>query len=184
VRRFLYLTLAWPLAPLAAPVVLAIALIARFASRETAKPRLVWGSDPIINNRYWSQAMEGSGYKSETYTVSFYSRISTREEWGEVLGEKFGPLPWPLKLIAAFCTSLFRYDIFFISYNGYFLGTTPLYWVQALAFRIAGKHTVLIPYGSDYFVYQRIRSTALLHALLLSYPGAARQQKAIARRVD
>ncbi len=50
--------------------------------------------------------------------------------------------------------------------------------------QLANKKTVLIPYGSDSYVYRRIRSTSLLQALLVSYPGASRRQAQVAARVD
>lgn len=183
-RRFSYLAVAWLLVPPSALAVLGSAVLARFFYKSVEKPRLVWGSDPIINNRYWSQAMRQAGYESETFTVSFYPSISNRAEWNEILMEKFGRLPLPGKLVLAFCLSLFRYDVFFFGYNGYFIGATPIRKLQALAFRIARKKTVLIPYGADYFVYRRIKGTTLTHALLLSYPDHARRQRQIADQLD
>lgn len=170
--------------PPSALAVLASALIARWFYRPGVKPRLVWGSDPIINNRYWSQAMRQAGFESETFTVSFYPSISNRAEWDEILTEKFGRLPFQGKVVLAFCLSLFRYDVFFFGYNGYFIGATPIRKLQALAFRIARKKTVLIPYGADYFVYRRIKGTTLVHALLLSYPRHALRQRQIADQLD
>jgi glycosyltransferase involved in cell wall biosynthesis len=43
---------------------------------------------------------------------------------------------------------------------------------------------VVIPYGGDAFVYRNIRSTSVMHALMISYPKAARAQDAIQRRVS
>ena len=83
-----------------------------------------------------------------------------------------------------FVCALFRYDVFVLSFNGFLLGTSPLWRVHALALRIAGRKTVLLPYGSDYFVYKRLHSPALLHGLLMSYPAPARRQAEIAQRLD
>lgn len=184
IARWVCSALVWLMVLPGVLVVLVSAVCARLFYRPAEKPRLVWGSDPIINNRYWSQAMRQAGFDSETFTVSFYPSISNRGEWDEILTEKFGKLPLPAKLVLAFCVSLFRYDVFFFGYNGYFIGGTPLRRVQALAFRIAGKKTVLIPYGADYFIYRRIKGATLTHALLLSYPGHALRQQRIADQVD
>lgn len=160
------------------------ALIARYLPTNNKLPRLVWGSDPIINNKYWSKAMRQLGYISETFTFDYYKTIHEREDWDKILSENFKPMPMPIKAIIAFAWSLLKYDIFFISFNGYFLGKTPLSNIQSYLFKLARKKTVLIPYGSDYFSYSRIRSTSLIHGLLMSYPNAARKQKEIEEQVD
>jgi hypothetical protein len=56
--------------------------------------------------------------------------------------------------------------------------------MQPILFRVAAIKTVVMPFGSDAFVYSRIRSTGLLQGLLLSYPLAAKNQLEIARNVD
>ncbi|PKL77172.1 MAG: hypothetical protein CVV27_06505, partial [Candidatus Melainabacteria bacterium HGW-Melainabacteria-1] len=47
------------------------------------RPRqtLIWGSTPIINNRYWSEAMKAAGYRSQTLMRTFYSRINTGTDY-------------------------------------------------------------------------------------------------------
>jgi len=160
------------------------ALYTRFTFKETNKPRLVWGSVPIINNSYWSKAMRACGFESTTYTTSYFSVINKREDWDRILEEEYKFFPSPIKPFLAFLRSLIRYDIFFISFDGFFIGSTPLYWVQIPFFRIAKKRIVVIPYGSDAYVYHRIRSTSAIHGLLMSYPQAAREQQRVARNVD
>lgn len=44
----------------------------KFKSKQD-KPRLVFGPDPIINNKYWSMAMKEQGYKSKTIVFEYYS---------------------------------------------------------------------------------------------------------------
>lgn len=183
-RRFLYILVAWIMVPAAFAFLLFVAMRARLQSRRDAGLRLVWGSDPIINNRYWSKAMRELGYNSETFTVSYYDVIGKRADWDRLLSEEFSRFPNPVKLVLGFASALLRYDVFFIGFNGFLIGSTPLWRVQALLFKIAGKKTVLIPYGADYFSYKRIRSTTLLHGLLMSYPDAARNQERIANQVD
>jgi hypothetical protein len=183
-KRLIYLLFAWCFVVPAIICLLFCALTARFSSRVGSSRRLVWGSDPIVNNRYWSQAMKEAGYDSSTYTDSYYDSISKRADWDSLLSEEFGPLPRSLKVTLAFAVSLFKYDVFFIGFNGFFIGPTPLWRLQAYLFRLARKKTVLIPYGSDYFVYRRIRSVTLTHGLLMSYPLAARQQERISAQVD
>ncbi|OKH49642.1 aminotransferase [Phormidium tenue NIES-30] len=153
-------------------------------SRKKTDFSLVWGSTPILNNSYWSRAMQATGYDSQTFTHDFYSAINRREDWDRVLTEEYRFLPDFVKPFLAFLDALLRYDVFFISFDGFFIGNTPLWWMQAPFLKLAGKKIVVIPYGSDAYVYQRIKSTGLLHGLLMSYPLPARDQERIAKRVD
>ena len=145
-----------------------------------SKPRLVWGATPIINNVYWSRAMKQHGFISQTFTNSYYSTINKREDWDILLQEKYGRiLPLSIKCVLAFFEAMIKYDVFFLSFNGFFLG--PHLLVDGELFSEAcQKKTVLMPYGSDSYVYRRIRTLNTIHALLLSYPEAAKHQNKIA----
>ncbi len=173
-----------PAAAVFAIVALLVALCVRRGSLKRKQPRLVWGSTPVINNSYWSLAMRGAGFRSETYTTDFFSRINKRENWDRILSDEHPLLPGPGKPYAAFLGSLLRYDVFFLPFSGFFIGTTALWRLQAPLLHLAGKKIVLIPYGSDSYVYRRIRSTSVIQALMVSYPLASRRQTNIARRVD
>jgi hypothetical protein len=148
------------------------------------QPRLVWGSTPIINYSCWSRAMAACGYKSETYTEGYYSSINRREDWDRILSEDYPRLPRILRKMVAFLSCLFRYDIFFTSFDGFFLGSTWFRFHQATILKLAGKKVVVLPYGSDSYIYRRVRSIYTVHGLLMSYPGAARQQRRIQNQVD
>ncbi len=161
------------------------AVFVRISSKKNhSNPRLVWGSTPIINYSNWSRAMQEAGFQSETFTTDFYSTINQRNDWDKILSEEYRLLPWPVKPFAAFIHALFCYDIFFLSFDGFFVGRTFSRYCQAQILKIAGKKTIVLPYGSDACVYQRIRSVSTMHALLISYPLAARKQIKIAKDVD
>ena len=155
-------------------------LIRNYAS----KPRIVWGPVPLINNVFWSRAMRLAGYSSETFTNGFFSVIHKREDWDVLIQEKyrFMVIQSP-KCYLAFIESLFRYDIFVVPFSGYFLGSTPLWRVEAWMLRLAKKKIIVIPYGSDSYVYRNIRSTNTLHGLLMSYPKDSRNQDKIFDKV-
>lgn len=172
------------IAPLFLLLLLSCALILRLIPKKSdKKPRLVWGSTPIINYSYWSRAMKSAGFISETFTTSFYSRINKRSDWDRILEEEFR---WfrPFREYLAFLISLFRYDVFFISFDGFFIGNTPLRYFQAQILKIAKKRVVVLPYGADSYVYRRVRSIAVQHGLMMSYPNASRKQQSLARNVD
>lgn len=160
-------------------------IIGYLGSSKHSKPRLVWGATPIISNVYWSRAMKQHGFISQTFTNSFYSTINKREDWDILLQEKYGRiLPLSIKCIAAFFEAILKFDVFFLSFNGFFLGLTPYWWMESYFLKFAKKKTVLIPYGSDSYIYRRIRSLDVIQALMLSYPEAAKHQNKIERRVD
>ena len=155
-----------------------------FKSNPKDDIRLVWGSAPIINNKYWSKSMQQKSYKSDTFVSSYLSVINKKDDWDYILTDKYKFIPYPFKCYIAFIESLFKYDVFFISFKGFFIGHTLIGRLQHLIFKIADKKVVVIPYGSDSYVYRRVKSTTLLHGLLMSYPEAARQQNKIKEKVE
>ena len=163
---------------------LGLAYLARALTPRLEKPRLVWGPVPILNNKYWSQAMREAGYRSRTFMIEYYSRINEKSDFDEYVFDRYFTLmPKSVRLVLLFWESLFRFDVFFISNDGWLMGRTPLWKCEALLLKWAGKKIVILPYGGDCFVYRNIRSTTTIHALLLSYPGAARTQDAVEQRV-
>ena len=152
-------------------------------SKQPASKRLVWGSVPIINNSHWSRAMRAAGFNSVTYTDGYY-QINDRGDWDLILSEQYSWLPVTIRPYVAFLVAIFKYDIFFISIDGFFIGRGSLWWIQSPILKLAKKKVVVIPYGGDAFIYRRVRSPSVVHGLLSSYPLAARQQAAISRRVD
>lgn len=172
------------------PWILISACFVRIFAAQGRPPRLVWGSTPIHNLALWSRAMRAAGWQSETFTHPHFS-MHQREDWDKILTEEFpGRSPfWASHL--AFVRSLWAYDVFFIPLNGFFLGfesskESPnlLRRFHGSLLKFARKKVVLLPYGADAYVYRRIRSVALTHGLMTSYPVPARKQRAIAKDVD
>jgi hypothetical protein len=158
--------------------------VGRYKKIGDKQPSLVWGCTPLANNIYWSQAMKMAGFESETFMTGFYEIIHKRSDWDHIISEKYLNVPAPYKPYYAMIESLMKYDVFFISFDGYFLGNTPYWRRESIIFRLARKKVVVIPYGGDAYVYRRIRSSSLLHGLLSSYPMAARIQEQKAQRLD
>ena len=155
-----------------------------FKEKKTDSIRVVFGSSPIINNSYWSKSLGSNGYISETYTYDFFSTINKRSDWDRLLSEEYTYIPNVLKPYIAFLGGLFKYDVFVISFNGFFIGNSILRFWQAIILKTAGKKIIVVPYGSDAYVYRNIRSTCLIHGLMMSYPQAAKEQADIAKNVD
>lgn len=161
------------------------ALFVRFHDgNSNKKPRLVWGSTPIINNTYWSNSMVKAGYESETFTTDFYGKINKRDDWDKILSEEYKYIPRILKPFVAFLHAIFLYEVFFIPFSGFFLGSTYARSFQAQLLKLSKKKVVLLSYGSDSYVYRRVKSTATIHGLLMSYPQASKLQNEISKNVD
>lgn len=147
------------------------------------RKKVVFGSTPLINNVYWANSLKRKGVLAETYTYNFYS-INHRSDWDRIISEEYRLIPTQLKPFIAFLESLIKYDIFVISFDGFFIQQFFSAATQAKFLRAAKKKVIVIPYGGDSYIYGRIRSTPLAHGLLLSYPDAARRQGKISRNVD
>lgn len=165
---------------------LIIAIFSRYYCRKSRVklPRLVWGSAPIINNYYWSRAMSLLDYNSKTFVFPFFNSINKRSDWDYVLSDRYCFVPYRLRVFIAFAESLLRFDVFILSYRGFFLQKTYLKYFQVLLLKIARKKIIIIPYGSDAYSYKNIRSTTLMHALMISYPNASKEQPIISKQVD
>jgi hypothetical protein len=168
-------------------VLLALWIAALRAGRRprTWPPRLVWGPVPIINNKYWSAAMREAGFASETLMSGFFGAINRREDFDRYTDGLAGRVWTALfEPYTAFAYALRRFDVFHHPYSGGYLGGTPLWRLEAPLLHLAGKRVVILAYGADAYLYSRIIDPALRHALLLSYPQAARDEGRIRTRVD
>jgi len=168
------------------PVAAAVAIFQRISlprAGAAESPRIVWGSTPLINNSYWARSMAQAGFRSESFVTHVYA-ANAREDFDRVLTDEYGRAAALVKPYLAFLSCLRRYDVVVTSCNGLFLAGPISSRIQAGLLRLAGKKIVMIPFGSDAFVYRRVRSTSLLQGLLLSYPQMARQQRRIERNLD
>jgi hypothetical protein len=68
-------------------------------------------------------------------------------------------------------------------FSGGVLGRTRWWRLEAGLLRRKGIRTIVIPYGSDAYLYSQVIDPSLRLALLMSYPMAARREAEIADRV-
>ncbi len=150
---------------------------------KVCRPAIVWGSVPIKNNCYWARSVRSLGLRSETFTTDFYAVINDRADWDRLLDEEYSWLPGFVRPYAGFLDGLIRYDVFVIPFSGFFIGDKLVWRLQAPLFKIAGARVVAIPYGADAYSYRHIRSTPMMHGLMMSYPGASRTQRQVEVRL-
>ncbi len=151
--------------------------------RNNLNLRLVWGSSPLINNAYWSRGMRLAGHSSDTFVFKPYS-INSKKDFDKILTDHFKVIPNQIKPYFGFLQGLFKYDVFFISFDGFFIGRNRyLRFFQAQWLHIAKKKIIVLPYGSDSFVYRNIGSISTAHGLMASYQDASRDQDRIEKQV-
>ena len=175
----------------AAPFILLIlclaALLSRAYSRNraTSRLRLMWGPAPIINNPYWARAMARAGYLSESFTENYATTLNSRSDYDRLVTDIVSVrMPLKIRAIIAFVISLFRYDLFFFSFEGGLLGVTPLWMFESHLLRLANKKVAVLCFGGDVFVYNRVRSISRLYGLVAYAAQGALKQRQIARKVD
>jgi len=139
---------------------------------------------------YWSESLEEKGYHSKTLMYSFYSKINKKEDYDLYINQ-FGIGPEWLKnldpiirILFSFTYSIFKYDIFHIPCTGHILGFTPLKWLEPYILKLAGIKTIVLPYGSDFYMYSKIRDPNLIIGLNYSYPKAALIEQKIEKDVN
>jgi glycosyltransferase involved in cell wall biosynthesis len=194
-KRFLEILVFLIVLPFFALAYIAVALLTR--RDKSKKPRLVWGPEPLINNQYWSVALKHGGYNSVTLMNYFHSSIHNRSVFDKytfslfpLLGRYYQSSFAAEKIImllrpyVSFIYALSRFDIFHHHFICGFLYPTPLARLEAFLIKAAGCRVVITPYGADFYRYSLIMDPSLRHALLLSYPDAAREEQKIQSRLS
>jgi hypothetical protein len=162
--------------------------LAAAALPSSKRRHLVWGSVPLITNKYWSAAMREAGHPSLTLMEEHFA-INRREDFDRYF-EDFTPafLPRPLRIGLGACLALLwvlrRARVVHLSFMGFALNRTLWWRLEGALFSLAGIRTVVLPFGADFYRYSRVVDTSYRYALLASYPELARQEGRIARRVE
>ncbi len=167
------------------------ALVFKTSSDRTGKPRLIWGPDPILHIRYWSNALKNAGYASVTLMECFYS-ISSQQDFDLYTSDLIPsteikllkPAIRALKNYTAFIHALKNADIVHLPLTGFYLRNTPFWRLEACLLKLAGKKSVCTPYGSDILMYSRIHNPSLKFALNANYPSFAQNEFLIQKRVS
>lgn len=168
---------------------LPLIVLVQLLQRKSAPLELLWGPVPIINNKYWSEAMVKAGWPSKTLMMDFYPAINRRDDF-DIYYDDLIPGLKPALLakfvgpIAAHLYVVRHAKVMHIPFSGGPLGQTALWWLEAFLYRLSGVKTVVIPYGADIYRYSRIDNPSVRNALMLSYPDAARMERSIERRVS
>lgn len=148
--------------------------------------QLVWGSAPIISNKYWSQAMREGGAESCTLMPTYYDAINAVDDY-DLYFHDVSPA-WADYLEGGGSLSAFLYialnaSVMHMPFRGGPLCAGALSELEPELLDAAGVRSVMISYGSDAYMYSRLASPTLTHVLNASYPGAARTEEAVRQNV-
>ena len=121
-------------------------------SRQGKKNGLIWGHTPIINNKYWSEAMRGAGYHSWTLMSEFYAAINKKEDFDFYFDDIYSNVrprilhrllePWLVMIYLARNARVLHLPF----YGGVFKNTL-LWRCESYLYRLAKIKTVIIPMG-------------------------------------
>ena len=169
-----------------APVFILLMLI---VSRLGSKDGLIWGHTPIINNKYWSEAMCAAGYRSWTLMSGFYLKINRSQDFDLYFDGLYSIVkprilqralqPWLVMLYLASNARAVH-----LPFYGGALKNTILWRMEAHLYRLSRIKTVIIPYGGDMYMYSKIFDPCVRNGLLLSYPQVAKNESHVSAHVN
>ena len=167
-------------------------MFVRLFSHLFKRENIYWGSEPILNYKYWSAGASKAGFSSKTIVSKPYL-INSEKDFDKVVGTN-SKIPiirfllHQVSILIEFTKVVLFGRIVAFSCNGFLLWQLGIpfigYRTEYLIFSICKIKTIVIPYGADGYIYHRVRSVSLQHALQLSYPEASRNQKKIGKKVD
>ncbi len=189
----------WIIYLLIFPIFLIIYCIILFIKKITKKkkknsPRLIWGPNPIINNKYWSNALKKRNFISITLMKNYFNSINKRLDFDQYTDELFifkyftgflnKILIHTVIPFYSFIYSIWKYDIFHHPFAGGYLGDTPFWKLETKLLHFCGCKVIIIGYGGDFYCYSKINNISWRHALLLSYPDLAKEEKKKQKRIN
>ena len=149
--------------------------------------RFVWGSMPLISNKYWSAAVGALGHDSVTVMHNHFG-INQRSDF-DLYFEDYAPSILPLTvrrglgtclgLVAALRTT----RVVHLSFMGFALNSSWLWRMEAPLFHLAGAKIVAMPFGGDFYRLSKVIDTSMRHVLLESYPNLVDEEPALDQRV-
>ncbi|MDC1118122.1 glycosyltransferase [Alphaproteobacteria bacterium] len=172
------------------PIVLVSAVIyVLLPIKFSIKPRLLWGAVPLKSITYTSHAMQKAGHDSQTVVIELYSIVS-RNDFDHCLISRISsanPIGYMQNGLLAywfFSKAIHRFDIFHYFFDGGVLQRTALNKYEFALLKLLGKKLVLMPYGSDSFVYDKIPNLNWRHALSLNYPDLGNRARSIEGQIQ
>jgi glycosyltransferase involved in cell wall biosynthesis len=173
------------------PAILVTALLERRKTRE--RPRVFWGTIPLISIKYHQQAIRLFGYDSVSVVDELYF-LTARSDFDHTTWELLEGTPVLRRLprrvqrrIVAYWTFLWALrncDVFVFYASSMILRYTRLKYRELWLLRLAGKKVVMLAYGGDVQVVSRARNLLYKHAIAMDYPAFVRGEKGTLRELE
>lgn len=152
------------------------------------KQKIIFGSTPILNNKYWVKALVANGIDAETLMKDYYSNINNKEDFNHYFYDlipKFFHKPYledTAYLLFVWCYLIKYAKIIVMPFDGFVF--KKYFWkFEYLLCKINRIKVVILPYGADAYMYSKIKDASLQNALLISYPKAAKNEQIITKKV-
>jgi glycosyltransferase involved in cell wall biosynthesis len=148
----------------------------------------IFGTSPILNNKYWSNALNQIGIPSITLVKSYYSSINKKADYDLYFEDLLSPLiknrtiKEGLYPIFVWLYILKNAKTIVIPFHGIVI--KKYFWrLEYFFLWLKNIKVIVLPYGSDAYMYSKIRSRSLQNVLLTDYPIAAKLELDIRNKV-
>ena len=155
-------------------------------SHSTRKPRLMFGNDPLISNKYWSKAMIDVGYESKSVMPDYYS-INQKEDYDMYFNDILEQSKFKLKYFygeyIVLNYILKNFDIVHIPFNGFSLYDKWIKKNEIELLKKFGCKIIVLPYGGDFWQYSKVTDISWRHVLQANYPLASFKEEKISKNI-
>jgi len=155
--------------------------------KKKKRKKVIFGTTPVLNNKYWSNALKEIGIESETLMRNYYA-FNKKDDY-DIYFDDLVPKLFRKKGIKGIAYIFFVWlyiinnaKVFVMPFHGAVI-TNCLWKFEYLLFKLNGIKTIVLPFGSDVWMYSRIRDISRTNSLLIDYPRAAKEEKAIEKKV-
>lgn len=137
---------------------------------------ILLGIQPLISNKYWSNALNMMGLRSKSVVIGTFV-INQTDDFDYVINTRLKFLKWIV-------TYLLFYDILILSFRGGFIGKLPIGRFEPIILKIFKIKTIILGYGSDIHLYDRINQCSYIHTLNSFYPQSSKNRVPIIRATE
>lgn len=165
---------------LATPVLLIIALVARFKRK---KITIGIGPEPMINNVYHKRALKLYGYSCETFVVDTFF---ITKDFDRILKNELPSYLQRFVWYYSFIFAALRYDCLYMYFNGgpLFGAGRFMRFLEPYLLKLARVKTVLLAYGGDVSDTYTNNNLIFKNGLISHYPAYAKNKVNIQKQVD
>lgn len=178
--KFIYLSLA---EIILLPLLAVAACLARWWPR---KIEVGLGPEPLINNLYHKQALQGQGICAETFVIQTYFITSAFDQRFDQHWLAKWVVLRPFFLSWVFLFSIFRYRTLYLYFNGGPLFDCNIFlwrW-EPLLLQLANVKVLVMPYGGDVQELTRSENLSYKSSIMRDYPGFRHRRVRIGQQID